>query len=155
MPLYTITTQGGSLSNDAKVELAARLTALHCEMSGVPKNWVHVVFHDYTAGSGFTAGKPAATVALSLLIRTGRPSEYKRELLKRLWGLLQSPPGRPTTRSSSAFRKFRRARRWRWGRSCPVSQDTHRRQIDTSCGPSPAFQPTSMRKRTTIRSGDS
>src|SRR5271169_2042635 len=87
MPLYTITTQGGSLSNDAKVELAAKLTALHCEMSGVPKNWVHVIFHDYAAGSGFTAGEPAATVALALLIRTGRSSEYKRELLKRLWGL--------------------------------------------------------------------
>jgi phenylpyruvate tautomerase PptA (4-oxalocrotonate tautomerase family) len=95
MPLYTVTSQDGSLSGDAKIELAAKLTALHCEMSGVPKNWVHVVFHDYTAGSGFTAGEPAATVALALLIRTGRPSEYKRELLKRLWGLLQSATGAP------------------------------------------------------------
>ena len=60
MPLYTVTTQGGSLSNEAKVELAAKLTALHCEMSGVPKNWIHVVFHDYTAGSGFTAGEPCS-----------------------------------------------------------------------------------------------
>jgi phenylpyruvate tautomerase PptA (4-oxalocrotonate tautomerase family) len=93
MPLYTITTQGDSLSDDAKVELAAKLTALHCEMSGVPKHWVHIVFHDYPAGSGFTAGEPAATVALTLLIRTGRSSEYKRELLKRLWGLLQSATG--------------------------------------------------------------
>jgi phenylpyruvate tautomerase PptA (4-oxalocrotonate tautomerase family) len=71
------------------------LTALHCEKSGVPKNWVHVVFHDYTAGSGFTAGEPAATVALALLIRTGRSSEYKRDLLKRLWDLLQSATGAP------------------------------------------------------------
>ena len=83
MPLYTVTTQGGSLSNDAKVELAAKLTALHCEMSGVPKSWVHIIFHDYPTGSGFTAGEPvfAATVALALLIRTGRLSEYKRESL--------------------------------------------------------------------------
>jgi phenylpyruvate tautomerase PptA (4-oxalocrotonate tautomerase family) len=95
MPLYTVTTQVGSLNNDAKVELAAKLTALHCEKSGVPKNWVHIVFHDYTAGSGFTAGEPAATVALALLIRTGRSSEYKRDLLKRLWVLLQSATGAP------------------------------------------------------------
>jgi len=95
MPLYTVTTQVGSLNNDAKVELAAQLTALHCEKSGVPKNWVHIVFHDYPAGSGFTAGEPAATVALTLLIRTGRSSEYKRELLKRLWGLLQAATGAP------------------------------------------------------------
>jgi phenylpyruvate tautomerase PptA (4-oxalocrotonate tautomerase family) len=93
MPLYIVTTQGGSLGNAAKIGLAAKLTALHCEVSGVPKNWVHVVFHDYAAGSGFTAGEPAATVALALLIRTGRSSEYKRELLKRLWGLLQSATG--------------------------------------------------------------
>ena len=90
MPLYTITAQDGSLSDDAKAELAAKLTALHCEMSGVPESWVHIVFHHYPAGSGFTAGKPSATVALILLIRTGRSSEYKRELLKRLWSLLQS-----------------------------------------------------------------
>jgi phenylpyruvate tautomerase PptA (4-oxalocrotonate tautomerase family) len=30
-----------------------------------------------------------------LLIRTGRSSEYKRDLLKRLWGLLQSATGAP------------------------------------------------------------
>jgi len=95
MPLYTITTQGDSLSDDVKVELAANLTALHCEMAGVPKNWVHIVFHDYRAGSGFTAGEPAATVALTLLIRTGRSSEYKRDLLKRLWDLLQSATQAP------------------------------------------------------------
>src|ERR1700722_12980275 len=95
MPLYTVTTQVGSLSNDAKVELAAKLTALHCEMSGVPKNWVHVVFHDYTVGSGFTAGEPAATVALTLLIRTGRSAEYKRELLTRLWKLFQTATAAP------------------------------------------------------------
>ena len=90
MPLYTVTTQRDLLSGDAKAELAAKLTALHCEASGVPKNWVHSVFHDYPVGSGFTAGQPAATVTLTLLIRTGRSSEYKRDLLKRLWDLLQS-----------------------------------------------------------------
>jgi phenylpyruvate tautomerase PptA (4-oxalocrotonate tautomerase family) len=95
MPLYTVTTQGDSLSDDAKVELAAKLTAVHCEMSGVPKDWVHIVFHDYPVGSGFTAGQPQATVALTLLIRTGRSSEYKRDLLKRLWDLLQSATQAP------------------------------------------------------------
>lgn len=95
MPLYTVTTQDGSLSADAKHALAAKLTALHCEMSGVPKNWVHIIFQDYPPGCGFTAGAPAATVALTLLIRTGRSSEYKRELLKRLWDLVLSATGAP------------------------------------------------------------
>ena len=93
MPLYIITTQTGVLNNDAKANLAEQLTELHCQLAGVPRNWVHVVFQDYAVGSGFTAGAPAATVALTLLIRTGRSAEYKRGLLERLWALVQGATG--------------------------------------------------------------
>lgn len=95
MPLYTLTTQHGALSSDAKAKLAVELTNLHSEFAGVPKNWVHVVFQDYAPGSGFTAGEPAATVALTLLMRAGRPPEYKRELIQRLWKLFQTATGAP------------------------------------------------------------
>ena len=80
MPLYTITTQTGALSEATKAELAGKLTSKHCELAGVPSNWVHIVFQEYSAGCGFTAGEPAAVAALTLLIRTGRSSEYKRRL---------------------------------------------------------------------------
>ena len=93
MPLYTLTTQAGVLDDGAKSDLAVKLTRLHAEYAGVPEDWVHVVFHDYDVGSGFTAGKPAAAAALTLLIRTGRTSEYKRELLRRLWKLFQAATG--------------------------------------------------------------
>jgi phenylpyruvate tautomerase PptA (4-oxalocrotonate tautomerase family) len=95
MPLYSVTTQTGVLSAEAKSTLAGELTALHSEYAGVPKNWIHVVFQDYAPGNGFTAGEPAATAALTLLIRTGRSPEYKRGLLKRLWELLQDATGAP------------------------------------------------------------
>jgi len=95
MPLYTITTRAGVLGDAAKARLAGELTSFHCEYSGVPKNWVHVVFHDYPAGNGFTAGEPAPTAALTLLIRTGRSPDYKRGMLKRLWELLQGATGAP------------------------------------------------------------
>jgi phenylpyruvate tautomerase PptA (4-oxalocrotonate tautomerase family) len=95
MPLYTLTTQAGVLSAQAKEDLAVRLTKLHSEYAGVPANWVHIVFHDYAAGSGFSAGEPAATAALTLLIRTGRSPEYKRGLLQRLWELFQGATGAP------------------------------------------------------------
>src|ERR1700683_4615144 len=95
MPLYTITTQAGVLNGEAKAKLAGELTALHSEYSGVPKNWVHIVFQDYAPGSGFTAGEASATAALTLLIRTGRSPEYKRELLRRLWDLLQDATSAP------------------------------------------------------------
>jgi phenylpyruvate tautomerase PptA (4-oxalocrotonate tautomerase family) len=95
MPLYTVMTQAGVLSGDAKAKLAGELTTFHSEYAGVPKNWVHIVFQDYAPGDGFTAGKPAATASLTLLIRTGRAPEYKREMLKRLWQLLQDATGAP------------------------------------------------------------
>jgi phenylpyruvate tautomerase PptA (4-oxalocrotonate tautomerase family) len=95
MPLYTLTTQIGMLSDQARADLADGLTKLHSQYAGVPENWVHIVFQEYGAGCGFTAGKPAAAAALTLLIRTGRSAEYKRELLKRLWALFQAATGAP------------------------------------------------------------
>jgi len=95
MPLYTVTTQAGLLSDEAKATLAGELTAFHSDYAGVPKNWVHIVFQEYPAGNGFTAGQVAATVALTLLFRAGRSPEYKRGLLKRLWELLQDATGAP------------------------------------------------------------
>jgi phenylpyruvate tautomerase PptA (4-oxalocrotonate tautomerase family) len=95
VPLYTITTQAGALSKEAKATLAAQLTEMHCRLAGVPANWVHIVFVEYPTGNGFTAGRPAATAALTLLIRTGRSPEYKRGLLKELWQLLQNATGAP------------------------------------------------------------
>jgi phenylpyruvate tautomerase PptA (4-oxalocrotonate tautomerase family) len=95
MPLYTVTTQAGVLGGPAKAELADKLTAFHAEYAAIPKNWVHIVFHEYPIGSGFTAGKPSPTAALTLLIRSGRSAEYKKEMLKRLWSLMQAATGAP------------------------------------------------------------
>ena len=95
MPLYTVTTQSGALDAGEKKDLAAQLTNLHTEYAGVPKDWVHVVFLDYAVGSGFTAGEPAATASMTLLIRSGRTPDYKRGLLTRLWALLQTATRAP------------------------------------------------------------
>lgn len=89
MPLYTLTTQAGVLGNDAKAKLAEELATFHADYSGVPKEWVQVVFQDYAPGSGFSAGKPAAVAALILQIRTGRSEDYKRELVQQLWEIFR------------------------------------------------------------------
>jgi phenylpyruvate tautomerase PptA (4-oxalocrotonate tautomerase family) len=93
VPLYTVTTQTAVLDDKGRSQFASKLTQLHCELSGVPKHWVHIVFHEFPVGNGFTAGAPAATASLTVLIRTGRTAEYKRDLLKRLWQLLQAATG--------------------------------------------------------------
>jgi phenylpyruvate tautomerase PptA (4-oxalocrotonate tautomerase family) len=95
MPLYTVTMQAGVLNSETKATLAGELTAFHSEYAGIPKNWVHIVFQEYPKGNGFSAGDVAAAAALTLLIRAGRSSEYKRGLLKRLWELLQDATGAP------------------------------------------------------------
>ncbi|HEY6642660.1 tautomerase family protein [Povalibacter sp.] len=95
MPLYTVTTQTGVLDEQAKAALAGGLTQLHVEFSGVPRNWVHIVFHEYERGNAFTAGERAAVAALTLCIRVGRSDDYKRALLQRLWALLQEATAAP------------------------------------------------------------
>jgi phenylpyruvate tautomerase PptA (4-oxalocrotonate tautomerase family) len=123
MPLYTVTTQTGVLSAEAKSTLAGELTAFHSEHAGVPKNWVHVVFQDYAPGSGFTAGEPAATAALTLLIRTGRSPEYKRGLLKRLWELLQDATGAPDDQIVLGIQEVPPSQAMEMGRIMPEVSD--------------------------------
>lgn len=95
MPLYTLTTQKGTLDRQAKGRLARQLTSFHAEYAGVPLNWVHVVFQDFQPGDGFTAGEEAPVAALTLSIRTGRSSEYKKGLLTQLWRIFQTATGAP------------------------------------------------------------
>ncbi|WP_423372920.1 tautomerase family protein [Dyella acidisoli] len=95
MPLYTLVTQKGTLDQTAKASLAKQLTTFHSEYAGVPQNWVHVVFQDFQPGDGFTAGEPAATAALTLLIRSGRSAEYKKGMLIQLWNMFQTATGAP------------------------------------------------------------
>jgi phenylpyruvate tautomerase PptA (4-oxalocrotonate tautomerase family) len=95
MPLYTLVTQKGTLDRQAKTHLARQLTSFHSEYAGVPKNWVHVVFQDFQPGDGFTAGEEAPAAALTLLIRSGRSTEYKKGLLTELWKMFQTATGAP------------------------------------------------------------
>lgn len=95
MPLYTLVTQKGTLDHQAKTRLARQLTSFHSEYAGVPKNWVHVVFQDFQPGDGFSAGEEAPAAALTLLIRSGRSTEYKKGLLTALWKMFQTATGAP------------------------------------------------------------
>jgi phenylpyruvate tautomerase PptA (4-oxalocrotonate tautomerase family) len=125
MPLYSVVTQSGVLSGNAKAKLADDLTAFHCEYAGVPKNWVHVVFQDYAPGCGFTAGEASATAALTLLIRTGRSAEYKRALLKRLWELLQGATGAPNDQIAISIQEVPPSQAMEMGRIMPDVGDGH------------------------------
>jgi phenylpyruvate tautomerase PptA (4-oxalocrotonate tautomerase family) len=95
MPLYRIATQEGSLSSDAKAALAKEITDFHCQVSGVGPAFVKIIFDTFPVGNGFVAGEAAAAVILTVLIRNGRSTDYKREMLRQLWSLLQRATNAP------------------------------------------------------------
>jgi phenylpyruvate tautomerase PptA (4-oxalocrotonate tautomerase family) len=95
MPLYTISTQEGMLSSDAKTALAAEITEFHCALSGVDKAFVKIIFNNFPHGDGFVGGAVASATSLTVLIRTGRSPEYKAAMATRLWTMLQRATGAP------------------------------------------------------------
>ena len=119
MPLYTIVTQAGVLDDGRKARLAAEITALHVEFSGVPKAWVHVVFQDYSPGCGFVGGEAAPTVGLTASIRSGRSSEYKRRLLERLWALVREATAAADDRIVIGLQELPAADAMEMGRAMP------------------------------------
>jgi phenylpyruvate tautomerase PptA (4-oxalocrotonate tautomerase family) len=93
MPLYAISIQDGSLSPEEQAALAADITEFHCQMTGLDKAFVKIVFTTFAPGEGFVGGEVAAAVILTVLIRAGRSSDYKRNMLLKLWAMLQRATG--------------------------------------------------------------
>lgn len=93
MPLYTIMCARDLFDDAGRERLAVGITDLHSRMAGVPPEWVHVIFQEFPPNHGFTAGRRADVVAMTLVIRDGRPSEYKRLMITALWHLLQEATG--------------------------------------------------------------
>jgi phenylpyruvate tautomerase PptA (4-oxalocrotonate tautomerase family) len=93
MPLYSIATQDGALSVEAKAALAAQITDFHCRLTGLDTAFVKIVFDTFPPGDGFVGGEAGAAVVLTVLIRNGRPADYKRNMLQQLWSMLQSATG--------------------------------------------------------------
>ena len=93
MPLYKIATQQGSLSPEAKSALAAEITDFHCRLTGLDKAFVKLIFDTFPGGDGFVGGEAAAAVTLTVLIRAGRSTDYKKNMLQQLWSMLQRATG--------------------------------------------------------------
>ena len=85
MPLYKIATQRGSISPEARTALAAEITDFHCKMTGLDKAFVKIVFDTFAPGDGFVGGQASPPVILTVLIRIGRSTDYRRTMLLQLW----------------------------------------------------------------------
>ena len=93
MPLYTAIIQEGFVSENTKAEIAKEITRIHTSVMNVPSSFVRVVFLSYPKGSGFSAGKEAATSALNCVLRSGHTDDEKTDMLRQLWEMFQSLTG--------------------------------------------------------------
>lgn len=89
MPLYRITTPAGLLSSEAKATLAAGIAEFHSRMAGLNEDYAKIVFDSFSPGDGFIGREAGPAVILTVLVRAGRPADYRQKLLFGLRSLLQ------------------------------------------------------------------
>ena len=73
MPVYQCSLPASRLDDATRQEIASEITRIHCESTGAPPDFAHVLF----VGAPEDAG-PGATVLGS--IRAGRPAELKARM---------------------------------------------------------------------------
>ena len=69
------------------------ITEFYCQLTGLDRTFVKFIFDSFPAGDGFVGGEAAAAVILTVLIRVGRSTDYKRNTLQQLWSMLQRATG--------------------------------------------------------------
>lgn len=87
MPFYTCIHRDELLTEELKCVLARGITDVHCEMTGAPRHFVHVIFQAYRKGDGYTGGESSKVVNLRGTIRQGRSQATKEAMLERLTAL--------------------------------------------------------------------
>jgi phenylpyruvate tautomerase PptA (4-oxalocrotonate tautomerase family) len=97
MPLYTVSAQEGVLTREGKAGLAAEITDFHCKLTGLDRAFVKILFDTYPSGDGFVAGEAAPAAILTVLIRIGRSTDYKRAMAQNLWNILKRATRAPDT----------------------------------------------------------
>jgi phenylpyruvate tautomerase PptA (4-oxalocrotonate tautomerase family) len=96
MPFYQFTITPDSISAKRKTEIAKAITAVHCEVTGAPIDYVSVSFVEVPAGSLYLGGEALSGTRMVGLIRR-RSEELKRELLLKLAGAWSEATGEPVT----------------------------------------------------------
>jgi phenylpyruvate tautomerase PptA (4-oxalocrotonate tautomerase family) len=99
MPTYSCTVAEGQLSQSQKAAIAKAITDIHCRVAVAPTYFAQVIFNEVKPGNHFVAGRPLdhKTVFVYGTIRTGRPADVKKALLKELTAALAEAAGLPST----------------------------------------------------------
>jgi phenylpyruvate tautomerase PptA (4-oxalocrotonate tautomerase family) len=84
MPQYHCLVQQNRWNAEQKSALAHAITAVHCEVTGAPRHFVHVFFHEIRDGNWFTAGEVSGFSIVNAYIRAGRTDPQKAELMSQI-----------------------------------------------------------------------
>ena len=93
MPLYTVMTQDGLLSDQQRDVIAAELVRIHTTTTGVPANFVHSIFPTYPQNHAYVAAERSAVASIVGVIRAGRSPEQKSQLVQAIWKMFQDNTG--------------------------------------------------------------
>ena len=93
MPLYTVMTQDGLLSDQQRDVIAAELVRIHTSATGVPANFVHSIFPTYPRNHAYVAAERSAVASIVGVIRAGRSPEQKSQLVQAIWKMFQDNTG--------------------------------------------------------------
>jgi phenylpyruvate tautomerase PptA (4-oxalocrotonate tautomerase family) len=93
MPLYTVMTQDGLLSDQQRDVIAAELVRVHTTATGVPANFVHSIFPTYPKNHAYVAAERSAVASIVGVIRAGRSPEQKSQLVQAIWKMFQDNTG--------------------------------------------------------------
>ena len=85
MPYYQLFTPEGFITPSTRSEIAKEVTHIHCEETGAPASFVHVVFQEIKKGTQYTAGEVDDEVGVFLgMIREGRSIKERQRLIQRM-----------------------------------------------------------------------
>jgi phenylpyruvate tautomerase PptA (4-oxalocrotonate tautomerase family) len=96
MPMYQCQSPVGTLSDSVRAEVVKEITRIHCENTGAPSSFVHVVFQDLPDGALYTDNKvDPRTSTITCIIRAGRTVETRQQIMKGIsaaWSRLTGQP---------------------------------------------------------------
>jgi phenylpyruvate tautomerase PptA (4-oxalocrotonate tautomerase family) len=86
MPTFVCTAATGRLTPVQKTEIARSIADIYHEVTGAPRYFVQVIFHDVAPGDNYVAGRPAP--ADKILIRgdtrSGKTNEQRSQIVRRI-----------------------------------------------------------------------
>ena len=96
MPYYQLFMPEGILTPTFRSALSKEITHIHCEETGAPESFVHVIFQEIKKGTQYTAGEIDDQVGVFLgMIREGRSIKERQRLIQRMSASIARALGRP------------------------------------------------------------